>query len=179
MAVHMFNFYRELKSVCSLRSPNECHLGCSGSTESLVDEEQLAGLEWLQSLAQEGNFEELQFHLYMREIQRLNPDLEDGCLFVDGLYQLVASRTPLGMSAEEPQLSIKSSVRDLLAKHKSGTLMLQMYWQRPDDPEDYAAYLAVASLSTRLEYQLADANGICSGSHKIRVRPATRSVVAT
>jgi len=25
----------------------------------------------------------------------------------------------------------------------------------------------------------ADANGICSGSHKIKVEPATRSVVAT
>lgn len=167
MAVHMFNFYRELKSVCSLRSPNECHLGCSGSTESLVDEEQLAGLEWLQSLAQEGNLEELQFHLYMREIQRLNPDLEDGCLFVDGLYQLVASRTPLGMSAEEPQLSIKSSVRDLLAKHKSGTLMLQMYWQRPDDPEDYAAYLAVASSFVQFVFSTYGSKGVSQFLRKL------------
>ena len=143
MAVHMFNFYRELKRVCSLKPPTECHC-VGGSPESVVDEEQIAGLAWLQSLAQEGNLEELQFQLFMREIQRLNPNLEDGCLFVDGLYQLVASRTPLEMDAK-PNPSLKGSVRDLLTMHKSGNLLLQTYWRRPDDPEDHAAYLAVAS----------------------------------
>ena len=143
MAVHMFNFYRELKRVCSLKPSTECH--CVGrNPEDDVDEEQMAGLAWLQSLAQEGNLEELQFQLYMREIQRLNPNLEDGCLFVDGLYQLVASRTPLEMDAKSNP-SLKGSVRDLLTMHKSGNLLLQTYWRRPDDPEDHAAYLAVAS----------------------------------
>ena len=144
MAVHMFNFYRELKRVCSLKPSTECHCVGGGNPEDDVDEEQMAGLAWLQSLAQEGNLEELQFQLYMREIQRLNPNLEDGCLFVDGLYQLVASRTPLEMDAK-PNPSLKGSVRDLLTMHKSGNLLLQTYWRRPDDPEDHAAYLAVAS----------------------------------
>ena len=143
MAVHMFNFYRELKRVCSLKPSTECHC-VGGNPEDDVDEEQMAGLAWLQSLAQEGNLEELQFQLYMREIQRLNPNLEDGCLFVDGLYQLVASRTPLEMDAKSNP-SLKGSVRDLLTMHKSGNLLLQTYWRRPDDPEDHAAYLAVAS----------------------------------
>ena len=34
-------------------------------------------------------------------------------------------------------------------------------------------------LGMRLEYELVDANRVCPGIHKVRVGPATRSVVAT
>jgi len=35
------------------------------------------------------------------------------------------------------------------------------------------------SLQSRLEYELVGANNVCPDIHKVRVRPATRSVVAT
>ena len=86
--------------------------------------------------------EEMQFQLYLREIQRLNPGLKEGCLFVDGLYELVSSRLPKAFLANT---QFQSSPRDLLTVHTSGMLLLQKYWHRPDDPSEYSAYLTVAS----------------------------------
>ena len=143
VAIQMFNFYRALKAVCSLKPSTECHFPCSDVADLSLEDEELASLEWLQSLAHEGNTEELQFQLFMREIQRLNPKIGGGCLFIDGLYEFVCSRMPVGSRIET---SFKgSSARDLLTMHKSGNLLLQKYWYQPDDPQEHAGYLAVAS----------------------------------
>ncbi len=103
----------------------------------------MAGFGWLQLLAQEENLEELQFQLYMKEIQRLNPALEDGCLFVDGLYELVCSRLPVDAGVQAPHNT--GNARDLLTVHSSGKLLLQKYWRRPQDSEELTSYLTVAS----------------------------------
>ena len=142
VAIHMFTFYRALKAVCSLKPSTECHYPCSGFAEQSLEDEELASLEWLQSLAHEGNTEELQFQLFMREIQRLNPRIGRGCLFVDGLYEFVCSRMPIGSRIDASLKS--SSARDLLTMHNSGSLFLQKYWYQPDDPQEHAGYLSVA-----------------------------------
>ena len=50
-------------------------------------------------------------------------------------------------------------------------------------PEGYCALIGThhytGSLWTRPDYELVDANRVCSGIHKVRVGPATRSAVAT
>ena len=49
-------------------------------------------------------------------------------------------------------------------------------WNEPRvSPYNYRSSLA---LWTTLEYELVDANGVCQGIQKVRVEPATRSVVA-
>lgn len=146
--MQMYSFYRELKQVCSLKRSTTCICVSCGARsnpamEEREEEEQMAGFEWLQILAQEENLEELQFQLYMKEIQRLNPTLEDGCLFVDGLYEFVCSRLPVDARTKSPHGS--SSARDLLTVHTSGKLLLQKYWKRPQDPEELASYLTVGS----------------------------------
>ena len=144
----MFNFYRELKQVCNLRPPVECscYNACFSPAEELsIDEEQVDGLTWLQTLAQEENLDNLQLQLFMREIQRLNPNLEDGCLFVDGLYELVCSRMPVDARVNASDKSLKNGARDLLTVHNSGQLLLQKYWHKPDDLAEQTPYLTVAS----------------------------------
>ena len=145
VSVQLFTFYKELKRVCSLRPAVEYHKPCFKSASTSANEEPCPpGPELLASIAAEQGglerIEEVQFQLYLKEIQRLNPSLREGCLFVDGLYELVTSKLP---SSEAKEGSC--SVRDLLTVHNSGTLLLQEYWHRPDCPQKLASYLAIAS----------------------------------
>ena len=103
----------------------------------------VSGMACLQTLADESNFEELQYQLYIREIQRLNPSLREGCLFVDGLYELVCSQLPVQVG-REGEANLKNGARDLLTLNSSDILLLQKYWHQPQDPDEYTAYLTVA-----------------------------------
>ena len=97
----------------------------------------------LQTLVDEENFEELQYQLYIREIQRLNPSLREGCMFVDGLYELVCSRLPVQIDRGDANL--KNSARDFLTLHTTDMLLLQKYWHKPQEQDEYTAYLTVAT----------------------------------
>ena len=121
----------------------ECQYTCFTNVEATGIEDnsfQLGGLNLLQLQTQEVAVEEVQFQLYLKEIQRINPTLEEGNLFVDGLYELVCSKLPHSQSSP-----LKSSVTDLLTVHSSKTLLLHKYWKRPDDPAEHSAYLAIGS----------------------------------
>lgn len=112
--------------------------------EGLPLQEPTAQLYHGQPRDQASVIEEMQFQLYLREIQRLNPSLKEGCLFVDGLYELVSRHASRNFCVGSPA-QVQSSPRDLLTVHSSGTLLLQKYWHRPDDVSEYSAYLTVAS----------------------------------
>ena len=118
---------------------NSCY-GCTdcGTSATSVN----AGLAHIQNMANERNFEELQFKLYIQEIQQLNPNLREGCLFVDGLYELVCSRLPVQLGMDT---TLRGGARDLLTVHNSGVLLLQKYWHRPHNSEEHTAYLTVAT----------------------------------
>lgn len=121
----------------------ECHYTCFTNAEATGIEDNsfhLGGLDLLQLQTQDVAVEEVQFQLYLKEIQRINPTLEEGNLFVDGLYELVCSKLPHSQSSP-----LKSSVSDLLTVHSSKTLLLHKYWKRPDDPAEHSAYLAIGS----------------------------------
>ena len=129
----------------------QCGYGCvsgshststASSTAAAAADSVNMGLACLQALVAEDNFEELQFQLYIKEIQRLNPSLREGCLFVDGLYELVCSRLPVQVGRDS---NLRNSARDLLTLHSSDLLLLQKYWHKPHDPDEYTAYLTVAT----------------------------------
>ena len=88
------------------------------------------------------NFEKLQLQLFLREIQHLNPSLRDGCLFVDGLYEVICSQLPVQATLKCP---LRSSACDLLTLHPPNALLLQQYWHRPHDPGEQATYLTIAT----------------------------------
>jgi len=138
-SLRLFTFYKELKSICTLKPAVELKFKCFNNREATEIDMESSALDIGQHL-QEGPFEEVQFQLYMKEIRRINPALTEGCLFVDGLYELVCSRLP--QSGDSP---LKKSVTDLLTLHTSGSLLLEKYWKRPDDESQHSAYLAVAS----------------------------------
>ena len=93
---------------------------------------------------EEDKAEKRQFRLYMREVRRTNARLENGCLVVDGLYELARSRLPLDVRTEERPAT--DGVRELLSAHSSsGNLLLSKYWLRPDNPAEHGHYLAIAS----------------------------------
>ena len=101
------------------------------------------GLTCLQALVDEENYEELQYRLYIKEIQKLNPTLREGCMFVDGLYELVCSRLPVQVGRGEPNLT--NGARDFLTVHTTDTLLLQRYWHKPHDRDEHTAYLTIAT----------------------------------
>ena len=101
------------------------------------------GLSCLQAVVDEDNYEELQYRMYIREIQRLNPTLREGCMFVDGLYELVCSRLPVQVGRGVGSLT--NGARDFITVHTSDTLLLQRYWHKPHDADEHTAYLTVAS----------------------------------
>ena len=149
MAVHILQFYRELRKWCSISQYDQCQgcLGGCGRRPSVVLDKDNFGmrdgsLALLQTLAEEGTLSQLQHQLYLKEIQQLNPNLSDGYLFVDGLYELVSGRVP--WPCELGGLSIHHSPRDLLTMNNSGVLLLQNYWLRPDDPAEITSYLTIA-----------------------------------
>lgn len=88
------------------------------------------------------NLEEMQFQFYLTEVQKLNPELKEGCLFVDGLYELISSRVSKKLTGTA---LAQGCPRDLFTVHTSEMLLLQKYWHRPDDPSEYSAYLTIAS----------------------------------
>ena len=88
------------------------------------------------------NLEEMQFQFYLTEIQKLNSELKEGCLFVDGLYELISSQVSKKLTGSAP---VQSCPRDLFTVHTSEMLLLQKYWHRPDDPSEYSTYLTIAS----------------------------------
>ena len=92
--------------------------------------------------AQLTNLEEMQFQFYLTEIQKLNSELKEGCLFVDGLYELISSRISNKLAGTA---TARSCPRDLFTVHTSGMLLLQKYWHRPDDPSEHSAYVTIAS----------------------------------
>ena len=134
-----------LFQVCNLRSTNRCRYGCASGrhdTSDAAPDVSNMGLACLQALVNEQNFEDLQFQLFIKEIQQLNPSLREGCLFVDGLYELVCSRMPVQMGVDR---SLKNSARDLLTLHSSDVLLLQRYWHKPHDADEHTAYLTMAT----------------------------------
>lgn len=132
-----------LLQVCVLTTAQCAGYGCVVGDASLISAGSgNMGLACLQALADKDNFDELQYYLYIKEIQRLNPSLREGCLFVDGLYELVCSRLPVQVGKDA---NLKNSARDLLTLNTSDILLLQKYWHRPHDPNEYTAYLTVAT----------------------------------
>ena len=132
-----------LLQVCHLTTAQCAGYGCAVGDASLISAGSAnMGLACLQALADEDNYDELQYQLYIKEIQRLNPSLREGCLFVDGLYELVCSRLPVQVGKDA---NLKNSARDLLTLNTSDILLLQKYWHRPHDPNEYTAYLTVAT----------------------------------
>lgn len=137
--------------VCSLRTERLCGLGCgvtTGNISNLSETGSAAagnvGLACLQALADEENFDELQYQLYIKEIQRLNPSLREGCMFVDGLYELVCSRLPVQVGAKG-DTNLTNSARDFITVHTTDKLLLQKYWHKPHDSDEYTAYLTIAT----------------------------------
>ena len=132
--------------MCRLGSP--CVVGCGGANGEVSDVAANSptnghlGLTCLQALVDEDNHEELQYRLYVREIQRLNPSLREGCMFVDGLYELVCSRLPVQVGRGDGSLT--SGARDFITVHTTDTLLLQRYWHKPHDTDEHTAYLTVA-----------------------------------
>ena len=132
--------------VCRLGSP--CVVGCGGVNGEVSDVTASSptnghlGLTCLQALVNEDNYEELQYRLYIREIQRLNPTLREGCMFVDGLYELVCSRLPVQVGRGVGSLT--NGARDFITVHTTDTLLLQRYWHKPHDTDEHTAYLTVA-----------------------------------
>ena len=124
-------------------------VGCGGVTGDVSDVtgsspagDQL-GLACLQALVDEDNYEELQYRLYIKEIQRLNPTLREGCMFVDGLYELVCSRLPVQVGRGEGNLM--NGARDFITVHTTDRLLLQRYWHKPHEEDEHTAYLTIAS----------------------------------
>lgn len=132
-----------LLQICTLTTVQCAGYGCAVGDASLTSTDSAnMGLACLQALADENNLDELQYHLYIKEIQRLNPSLREGCLFVDGLYELVCSRLPVQVGRDA---NLKNSARDLLTLNSSDILLLQKYWHKPHDGNEYTAYLTVAT----------------------------------
>ena len=149
VSLQYFTFYNELCNLCSLNPNAGCHCFNRAEVSSVADLPHQLESKGVTDLAehhprepQAAGIEEMQFQLYLKEIQRLNPCLEEGYLFVDGLYEMVSNRLPKNIEGSSP---VQSSPRDLITVHSSGSLLLQKYWRRPDDPSEYSAYLTVAS----------------------------------
>ena len=141
----MYDYHVMCLQVCILRSSSLCPgwYGCGVGDASIASADSVnMGLTCLQALVDESNFEELQYQLYIKEIQRLNPSLREGCLFVDGLYELVCSRLPVQVGKDT---NLKNGARDLLTLNTSDVLLLQKYWHKPHDSDEYTAYLTVAA----------------------------------
>lgn len=113
------------------------------STLSASSGDDNEGLACLQALVDEDNFEEVRYKLYIKEIQRLNPSLREGCMFVDGLYELVCSQLPVQFG--KGYTDLKNSARDFLTLHTTDMLLLQKYWHKPQDQDENTAYLTVAT----------------------------------
>ena len=143
-SLQYFVFCNEIRSVCSLKPAMECNCFGSADISAIMpdispnkDRESGQLLQQTQST----NLEEMQFQFYLTEIQKLNSELKEGCLFVDGLYELISGRVSKKLTGTT---QAQSCPRDLFTVHTSGMLLLQKYWHRPDDPSEYSAYLAIA-----------------------------------
>ena len=141
-----------LQTVCVLymqvcRIVPTCTLICGAANTSDITTGSAAnpdlGLACLQTLVEEENYDELQYRLFIREIQRLNPTLREGCMFVDGLYELVCSRLPVQVG--RGQASLVGGARDFMTVHTTDSLLLQKYWHKPHDPDEHTAYLTIAT----------------------------------
>ena len=149
VSLQYFSFHNELHNICSLNPTVGCHCLNRADASTVMDVpdmpenkgDVIQAKQQFQEV-QAAGLEEMQFQLYLREIQHLNPSLREGHMFVDGLYEMVCSRLKKDIESNSP---VKNSPRDLITVHTSGLLLLQKYWHRPDDPSEYSAYLTVAS----------------------------------
>ena len=66
----------------------------------------------------------------------------------------------------------------LVAKFDSNSMVVMLH-ASIGMKHTLVAYNYKSSLCMRLEYKLVDANRVCPGIHKVRVKPATWSMVAT
>ena len=134
--------------MCNLRTRTlPCARGCGDAVTSTLSagsaDNDDGNLACLQALVDEENFEEVRYQLYIKEIQRLNPSLREGCMFVDGLYELVCSRLPVQFG--KGYADLKNSARDFLTLHTTDMLLLQKYWHKPQDQDDNTTYITVGT----------------------------------
>lgn len=143
VAVHLIQFYKELHKLCLLRQPAvKCNhvpkdeISLNGTPINLV----------LAIQTDEEGLPQLQHSLFMREMRKINPKLSEGCLVVDGLYELVCRHVPWPYTCSaDHNMPLRGSPCDLIAMNTSGSLMLERYWQRPDDPHELGQYLTVGA----------------------------------
>ena len=121
-------------------------LGCA-EPNSLMESQLKGGgnnvLEILEKLTHKESLPEIRHQLFLKEIRRLNPTLTDGYLFIDGLYEVISNKVPWAHQCSSSE--IHNSPRELLSGHMTGSLLLQEYWIRPDDPAKVGTYLTVAT----------------------------------
>ena len=144
-SLQYFVFCNEVRSVCSLKAAVECNCFSSAEVSAIMPDtspDKDMEKSHLPQQTQLTNLEEMQFQFYLTEVQKLNPELKEGCLFVDGLYELISSRVSKKLTGTAPA---QGCPRDLFTVHASEMLLLQKYWHRPDDPSEYSAYLTVAA----------------------------------
>lgn len=144
VSFHLFQFRKELHKTLSLSTT--CSCGCVGvapDNETSLDTTQD---HWRSALlCNEQELPQVRHSLFLREIKHVNPNLADGYMIVDGLYEYLTRCVPWPSDTSHTHnVDLTGSPRDMLTMSSTGSL-LQKYWSRPDDPQDISLYLTIAS----------------------------------
>ena len=169
VVTHMLQFYKELRRVCSLRQPINC--ACVAPGEPSLNGTPMDCLLAVQN--DEQGLPQLRHSLFLKEMKRINPKLTEGCLVVDGLYELVCRRVPWPtQDSHTHKMELKGSPSDMFTMNTSGSLLLHKYWRRPDDPQELSQYLTIACSFVQFLHEGHGAEGVrlflkqldCTGS---------------
>ena len=86
---------------------------------------------------------QLKHSLFIKEIKKINPKLAEGCLVVDGLYELVCQKVVWPECTNHSDVLLRGAPHDIT--NNTGSLLLQRYWQRPTDPAELSQYLTIGA----------------------------------
>ena len=94
---------------------------------------------------EESNIPQICHALYLKEIRQLNPQLSEGQLFVDGLFELISREIPWPMTEGAGGLKTRPSPKELFSLYNLSSLLLARYWTRPDNSDELSSYLTVGA----------------------------------
>lgn len=94
---------------------------------------------------EESNIPQICHTLYLKEIRRLNPQLSEGQLFVDGLFELISREIPWPLTEGAGGLKTRPSPKELFSLYNLSSLLLARYWTRPDNIDELPSYLSVGA----------------------------------
>ena len=133
VAAHLVQFYKELRRLCLLHSSR-----CVSTDDQSLNGIPLDLLLAIQT--DEQGLPQLKHSLFIKEIKKINPQLTEGCLVVDGLYELVCRKVVWPVCTSHSDMPLRG-----IPCNNSGSLLLQRYWQRPTDPAELSQYLTIGA----------------------------------